>query len=233
MSTEPLSPPDLFSIFGREKVFLPVIHPVRTALALASIQVAWDSGADGIFLINQGMDEEGVLRLARSVQRQYPDWWIGVNILGATANKLSFLTQPGDLRIDGFWADDDEVFRTFRPHAAWRGLTFGGVAFKYQKHVPDDKLAQVAKRAASLVPTTSGTGTGRAPRPEKLAEMKRGLGSRPLAVASGIDCNNITELRGYAQAFLVATGIEKQFGVLDPEATRLLSALIHTPPEGA
>lgn len=42
-------------VFGRSRVFLPVIHPVSKATAIQSIDTAVWAGADGVFLINQGI----------------------------------------------------------------------------------------------------------------------------------------------------------------------------------
>ena len=53
----------LHAVFRRSRIFLPVIHPVSRKVALDSIQTAVDSGADGIFLINQGMSLKQVIEM--------------------------------------------------------------------------------------------------------------------------------------------------------------------------
>jgi hypothetical protein len=51
---------------------------------LASIRTAVNAGADGIFLINQGMSTAQVLAFIPEVARQFASLWIGVNLLGVT-----------------------------------------------------------------------------------------------------------------------------------------------------
>jgi predicted TIM-barrel enzyme len=67
----------------------------------------------------------------------------------------------------------------------------------------------------SLV-TTSGPGTGIAALREKIARMKAALGDFPLAIASGITPENVTDYLDVADCFLVATGISRDFWELDP-----------------
>jgi len=57
----------------------------------------------------------------------------------------------------------------------WKGIYFGGVAFKYQEDVTD--LAKVAVAAMPFldVITTSGVGTGIAPNLEKIKHMKNAV----------------------------------------------------------
>ena len=63
-------------------LFFPVIHPVSEATALQSVATAVEAGADGVFLINQGLGVAGVLDLARRVVAERPGLPVGVNLLG-------------------------------------------------------------------------------------------------------------------------------------------------------
>ncbi|MBI2566855.1 MAG: hypothetical protein HYV63_07490 [Candidatus Schekmanbacteria bacterium] len=93
---------------------------------------------------------------------------------------------------------------------------FGGVAFKYQRHVEDLEAAcRVAARYMDVV-TTSGPGTGHAAEVEKIRRMKQTLGSTPLGIASGIAPENIGHYLAHADCFLVATGISRSLTELDP-----------------
>lgn len=72
------------------------------------------------------------------------------------------------------------------------------------------------------VVTTSGPGTGKAAAVEKIRTMKEALGDFPLAIASGITPENVSDYLPYADCFLVATGISRNFEQLDPARTHAL-----------
>ena len=227
--------------FKRSRVFLPVIHPVAKPIALTSIQTAVDSGADGVFLINQGMTSEEVLDFVPEVNRLFPDIWIGVNLLGTSPETVIELI--ADLPVGGIWTDnafiderEDEQpagfrFRDARKRYGWKGLYFGGVAFKYQREVPTPLLPDVARKACPWmdVLTSSGPGTGRAAETDKVRALRTGAGAHPMALASGVGPENIASYLPYVDAYLVASEIETQkySGVLVPERTKLLADAIH------
>ena len=123
------------------------------------------------------------------------------------------------------------AFREARRIRKWRGLCFGGVAFKYQAEVPDELLglaATVAALGGVDVITTSGRATGDPPSLRKIEILSRSLGEDlPLAIASGITPENAEAFLPYVRAFLVATGIEKRFGRFDPGRVRALAAIVH------
>ena len=69
-------------------------------------------------------------------------------------------------------------------------MYFGGVAFKYQRHVEDlDTACRIAARYMDVV-TTSGPGTGRGRHQQNLAD-EMVLDNKPLAIASGITPENV------------------------------------------
>lgn len=68
--------------FNKSRVFLPVIHPVTVSQAYKSIAVAIEAKADGLFLIDQGLGIQDLLKLAANVRAQAPKLWIGMNLLG-------------------------------------------------------------------------------------------------------------------------------------------------------
>lgn len=108
-------------------------------------------------------------------------------------------------------------------------LFFGGAAFKYQREVPLHLVGVAAATAAYLcdVVTTSGPATGEPPDPEKLRLMREALGDHALAVASGVDADNVGAMLPYADAFLVASSLETSHGALDRGAVEELAAAIH------
>jgi hypothetical protein len=221
------------SRFGR-RVLLPVLHlPFGPEGLLQSVEVAREAGCDGVFLINQGMGTPELLAQLPRLKERYPDLWLGINLLGYEPAEI--LRMPEAELLDGVWADDAGVDAMDERAAEaeqqrWRGLYFGGTAFKTQAPIPAEKLAEVGRRAAAFVDvvTTSGPGTGRAASLDKVLRLREALGEHPLALASGVTPENVHEVLPYVDAYLVATGIEQQFGRLDPVRTRALADLIHS-----
>ena len=113
----------------------------------------------------------------------------------------------------------------------WAGLYFGGVAFKYQRTVPDSLLPDAARQATPWVDviTSSGPGTGYAASVEKAKALRSGAGRHPVALASGVSPENVAGFLPYVDAYLVASEIEtaKYSGVLVPERTKRLAERIH------
>ena len=234
-------PNRIADVFGKRRVFLPVIHPVDREGALVAVEVAVGAGADGIFTINQGLDEGGVVDLINEIYRRYPSLWVGVNLLSRSPADALAYALTGCGRIDGIWSDnagvDERVteqpsarrFIEARAKLGWNGLYFGGVAFKYQREVAPEALGLAAATAESYVDVvcTSGPGTGYAADPAKPRAM-RDRSKVALALASGVTSANIGQYLPYVDAFLVGTGIERELGVLDPVETKRLAMAIHT-----
>ncbi len=228
-------------VFRRSRVFLPVIHPVSRTTALESIQTAVESGADGIFLINQGMTSTQVLEFVPEVHRLYQNLWMGVNLLGSEPEDVIGLI--ADLPVGGIWSDSADIdeqsdvqpagarFERARRKTGWPGLYFGGVAFKYQREVPAARLPAAAEHAIPWmdVITSSGPGTGYAASVEKAKALRSGAGRHPLALASGVSPENVAGFLPHVDAYLVASEIEtaKYSGVLVAERTNLLARRIH------
>lgn len=229
--------------FNRSRVFLPVIHPVSESIALSSIQTAVEAEADGIWLINQmGMrSPDELLAFIPQVHRFFPNLWIGVNLLGTPPDKMIGCIK--DLPVGGIWSDNAKIdeyndeqpdgiaFREAREKWGWKGLYFGGVAFKYQSEVPDHLLPVAARKAAPWmdVITSSGPKTGVAAPVEKAIALREGAGDHPIALSSGVSPENIDGFLPYVDAYLVASAIETEeySGILVPERTTLLSQKIH------
>ncbi|MDD5708063.1 MAG: adenine phosphoribosyltransferase [Kiritimatiellae bacterium] len=231
----------LHRVFGRSRVFLPVIHPVTKETATQSIDVAVRSGADGVFLINQGLSSAEVLDFIPEVHRRHAALWIGVNLLGSDPEEVIGLI--ASLPVGGIWSDNADIdersdaqpagerFWQARQKTGWQGLYFGGVAFKYQREVPAARLPDAARRASPWmdVITSSGPGTGYAASVEKARALRSGAGKHPLALASGVSPENVAGFLPYVDAYLVASEIEtaKYSGRLVPERTKLLADRIH------
>jgi predicted TIM-barrel enzyme len=233
----------LIQTFGRDRVFLPVIHPVSKDIAMKSIGTAVDAGADGIFLIDQGMTVTELLDFVPAVAKAFPNLWIGLNILEYDSPRALRVVRAIP-QVRGLWSDNagiDEVtgdhqeaykFQNTCRGLGWPGLYFGGVAFKYQRPVQFSNLQKAARESTPLmdVITTSGAGTGLSADLDKVRQIHMGAKRHPIALASGVTPENVQDYLPYVNAYLVASGIEtsKYSGVLIPERTRELAEAIHS-----
>jgi predicted TIM-barrel enzyme len=231
----------IVDVFGTPRVLLPVIHPVSREAALASAAIACDAGVRGVWLINQGMGDADVLRLVTEVRDRFA-LWVGINLLGhSPAEALAAALDACGNRIDGIWSDNAAIderateqrtateFLAARRTHGWSGLYFGGVAFKYQREVAATDLGHASAAAAAFMDVicTSGPGTGQAANVDKVVAMRRGVGDgAAIALASGVTADNVGAYLPYVDAYLVGTGIESGFGVLDATKTNALANVI-------
>lgn len=216
------------------KRVLPVLHLQDEKQVREQARLVYESGADGLFLIDMGDSLIDTRHAARIVREDWPDRWLGVNVLGW--NTVGAILNVIDWPIQGLWVDHTGITDNVRSWGVmplirshlfnWEVLAgeplelFGGVAFKYGPEVPKEHLEQLARAAATVLPVvcTSGPGTGQAADLEKLALMRRGVdGSNArLAVASGVCPENASDQFAYVDDVLLATGIERAFGYFDP-----------------
>ena len=217
------------TVFSNRHVVLPIIHVVDSEQTLRNSQVAWEAGADGIFLINHHMHHEELLRIHDEVVRAFPDWWVGVNCLDLHPSKV--FSQISS-RVGGVWVDDAlvqaedqqpdaEPIRRAREAAKAQALYFGGVAYK--QRAVDDAVA-IARRAVWYldVVVTSGPQKGSTDSVARAKAMKSAIDPLPLAIASGITPESVGDYLPWADCFLVATGISQSFAELDPPRVRML-----------
>ena len=225
-------------VFPQKNVFLAVVHVTDYFQALHNVDVAARAGADGAFLIShgkvRGTELIEILRTIREERKGHGlrPFWLGLNCLDVRETEI-FKKVPPD--IEGIWLDDIGIrgrdpelrrakgIRNARLESRWRGLLFGGVAFKYQEAVPPARLAEVTRTAKDFtdVITTSGEETGKPPPVEKIRVMSEAAGNPDLiAVASGMTPENVGAYRPYAKYFLVSTGVSESFTKLDPLRVR-------------
>jgi hypothetical protein len=222
-------------IFPKRNTFLAVVHVENEEQALSNIDTAIRNGADGAFLINHSITATRLIGILRLMRKSFPNFWMGVNLLGVSPRRALELIPES---TEGLWTDNAGIcetgelpeareFLVYRDrHTRWRGLYFGGVAFKYQTAVTDP--AHVTKLALPFVDvvTTSGDRTGSAPGLEKVRMMKFAAGDRALAVASGMTPENVSPYKEYVDCFLVATGISTSHTELDPARVREFARVI-------
>ena len=225
-------------------VVLPVIHALDTSRTLKNIDILIDAGAPGCFLINHDFGVDPFLPIIRDVRAARPRLWIGVNFLGVNgqaAFPLLASLASTHCQVDAYWADDARIDETdadqseaeqiaaTRLLCGWRGLYFGGTAFKKQRPVDPERYTDAAREAAWFmdVVTTSGIATGEEADDIKIRDFRAGLGDRPLALASGVTPDN-AERYADVDAFLVATGINHPGNFYDIDPARLDALLAVT-----
>lgn len=190
---------------------LPVIHHIDNETALQEAKLAYESGADGIFLISHNGTNSLLPELGKKIKAQYPKFKVGLNLLGEPIMHAAHITKENNL--DMVWGDSCGVSSLGLTNEGqqlsdWAKENpevevFAAVAFKYQRVEHDPKLAAQNAKNAGFIPTTSGSGTGHAPSVDKIKNMSDDL----LAVASGMDCDNVKEFAPYLSHILVATGV--------------------------
>lgn len=243
--------------FDKEKVLLPVIHYYDDVEFWRNIDIAYKH-ADGVWLITQGkgISERKLCDLAEQIRAKYPPtFFIGVNFLRENYYTLNLVSRMGPV-FDGLWTDnahinevdslqlDADNFRHKIEVGSWRGLYFGGVAFKYQRPVYNLDLVTECACEHMHVVTTSGPGTGKSAKLMKIKQMREvidcsgspalTIGQYPdtsykagFALASGVTINNVRRYLPYVDAFMVGTGIEKEFGILDEDKVKKLAKVIY------
>lgn len=215
----------------RRRVY-PVIHYLRHELAIEQARLAYRLGADGVFLIHHENDDAEVMRTAAQLVRERPAGKsLGVNLLVTPAlQTLEWAVKNG---VDAIWEDrpgihssgEDPVAVEIEARLAALAQPpqyFASIAFKGQPHDPRPDKSALRARELRMIPTTSGPGTGQPPSVDKIADVQRALAAaRPevprLAVASGMDCDNVGLFLPYLTDILVATGVAADEHHFDPD----------------
>jgi predicted TIM-barrel enzyme len=208
---------------------IPVIHHLTTELTLENAKICAEENAFGVFLISMTCENEDLPMLAKIIKGQYPKLKVGINLLGKSAISSLDMSQVFDL--DMTWSDNPIITSSgIGEEASYiksilkgkEHMFFNSVAFKYQKSDGNPGLAAELSKVCGFIPTTSGKATGSAADLAKIIQMKSAIGEYPLAVASGLDPENITGYLDYLEYGLVATGISKTFHELDQDKLRLI-----------
>lgn len=203
--------------FPNRHAVIPVIHVETEKQTRKNAEIAYNSGADGIFLISMnGMNHKDLLQMHDTIRNEYSTWFIGINCLDLKA--VSVFNKINN-NVSGVWTDNAhisewikeqptaELIKTAQKNSGYKGLYFGGVAFKYQEEVKNPALvAKIATKYMDVI-TTSGIKTGSAPDIAKISIMKEAIEQHPLAIASGITPENIKSFLPITDAFLVASSI--------------------------
>lgn len=223
------------------KKLFPVIHPISWAQMLNEAELCRNAGADGIFLINQGKAYPNFENLIEDAARikQLFGLWVGVNIL----NHDPFFVYPElcKRKIDGYWTDTPESLIVHElVGLAPQGTSFPdyycSLDFKYQDKKDKTTLKFDIEWADGnrgphydLVITTSGPATGVPPDIEKMKWFREILSpDRLLAVASGINLENIESFLPYVDHFLVSSSLEDSYGRFNEERLKKMVGIVES-----
>ena len=230
-------------------VVLPVIHVQTREQTERNVLLALHERAPGVLLINHDFPYAQFLPIITHIRSKFPSLWLGVNFLGVTGEVafpiLAELLKQG-VPVDAYWADDSCVdervgiteqkasqeIQDVRQKSGWKGMYFGGTAFKKQRPVADESLEKAAKTAIQFmdVVTTSGIATGEAASTEKIKAMRKGCGECSLALASGVTPENAANYAEDVDCFIVATGISApgDFYNFDPLRLHALMCVVQS-----
>jgi hypothetical protein len=208
---------------------IPVIHHLNNDLSFENARMCAEENAYGIFLISMTCDNDDLPMLAKVIKGKYPKLKVGINLLGQTA--IDSLDTSKTMGLDMTWSDNPIITSSCVSEEAidiknmldgTKHMFFNSVAFKYQKSDTNPGFAADLSKKCGFIPTTSGKGTGSAAELNKVMQMKAVIGDYPLAVASGLDPENIVSYLDYLEYGLVATGISKNFHEFDQDKLKLI-----------
>lgn len=200
-----------------KKKLLISVHANTRKNTINDSLLSFDRGADGIFLVNHRISFRLLSKLYGEIRTLLPTEWIGINFLDL--NPIEAIDHASVLRPSGLWLDSIGYQESdWNPTAEVKEiyahkqsmipecLLFGSVAFKYQRSVKDPtKAAKLCSEFVDVV-TTSGSKTGEEAPLDKISKMKRAIGEKPLALASGITPENYHKFLD-ADYFIVNTGL--------------------------
>jgi phosphoribosylanthranilate isomerase len=196
---------------------IPVIHMINQNQVLTNVKTCVESGVSKVFIINHQSPSSELIKCASYIKGLYPDLWVGVNMLDVHVNDAILY----DFDFDGLWCDqtlsvNDSKTRKFR------GMLFTGLAFKYQPQPSDIETACKEAIDATVIPTTSGAGTGKEANLSKILTIRRHLSEHPMAIASGVNADNIVSYKGVINYLLVASSITSKSEIIDKDKLKEL-----------
>lgn len=189
---------------------IPVIHMINTNQVMTNVKICLNAGVEKIFLINHHVDIDTLLDCALNIKKLYPKLWVGVNLLGENAQDAI----KRDLELDGLWCDQAISPEYAKNNRKFKGILFGGLVFKYQPQPTDLEEACNNSKLSTDVATTSGAGTGKAANIEKILEIHGYLDGHPMAIASGVNADNILKYKGLVNYLLVASSITSRSEII-------------------
>jgi hypothetical protein len=196
---------------------------------MSQCKLAVENGADGVAIISSDatITKEQLVQAVNQIKKAHPCLIVIINFL---VNASISMRNVPDF-ADGLWTDSGVDSRGVQSPVvseaavvrvserfAWNGLWFAGF-FHKGGHLTLPENEETLKELAdhflqlhtNVIPTTTGVGTGIAADVRTLARLHRAIGGRkPMAIASGVDAENIHQYLPFIEYFFVATGIEQR-----------------------
>lgn len=181
---------------------IPVIHMVNQNQVITNVKTCVNAGIQKVFIINHQTTSSELIQCAQTVKNLYPNLWVGLNMLDIQAKDAILY----EFDFDGLWCDQSIKPEDYKSRK-FKGMVFSGLAFKYQPQPKDLKIACEESTLTSDVSTTSGPGTGKSADISKILQIREYLGNHPMAIASGVNSDNISLYKGVVDYLLVASSI--------------------------
>jgi hypothetical protein len=169
---------------------------------LTNVRTCVNAGIQKVFIINHQTTSQELIKCALTVKQLYPSLWVGINMLDVPARDAILY----DFDFDGLWCDQSIKPEDYKSRK-FKGMLFSGLAFKYQPQPKDLQIACQESILTSDVSTTSGSGTGKEADFSKILKIREYLGNHPMAIASGVNSENISLYKGVVDYLLVASSI--------------------------
>ncbi len=200
------------------KIF-PVIHLVDYDQVTKNIDTCLSLGVNQVFIINHLTNFNDLFFFANKARINYPELWVGVNVLDLTPRTVLDLKLP----YKGYWFDKTLTLEEIEGKTI-TGEIFSGLNFKYQKQFHDDDLIKAIKliKQTSTIACTSGVGTGHEAPIKKIENLRNLLGDFPLALASGVSADNIELYLPYVDYYLVASSITDKDEIINKDKLKKL-----------
>jgi len=212
----------VYRAFGSTKgIILPVLSCYSESQFKKNIIKLYDyfvtKKINGIWILPTDSDIKTVTNVFLWTKKIYPDFWIGINLIGMHIPKV--LNYLSDIKPDGIWIDNShltdqekqnipEIILDQFKKLKFKGLYFGGVLFKYTS-VNGDPLKIIKKTNKYMdVLTTSGEKTGVEIEQDKIKFIHKNTHKNILiANASGITPENVHKIKKLCSIFIVRTSI--------------------------
>lgn len=196
-------------------IIYPVIHYLEDGLALEQADIVFKNNADGVFLISHNGRDDLLSNIACKIKNKYPIKKVGINFL--TKDSVNAFDIVKNLSLDMMWSDycgidSNKITQegvVLSERVRQNNIeVFASVAFKYQKEEVNPAQAALNVCEKGMIATTSGLATGVAPDIDKIKSMSlktNGL----LAIASGIDKENVKNFKPYVSHILISSSLSK------------------------
>lgn len=200
---------------------IPVIHVIDQKQVEDNLKTINEVGLDKCFLINHRRNWFHLCEIYTNLKLNESGFYfnlnVGINFLDLNLDASIIKLKQYNINPSMIWEDNFLDCEKPRNSLDYKGLYFGGVAFKYQKQPKENELEDVCLSAMKVVDviTTSGDYTGKAASINKIEKIKNFIGNFPLAVASGISSENINNYKHLIDYALVASSITDEKEIIN------------------